>query len=218
MTNNNKCEIPALKRFVEKSGDLELISEYNYAVEQCKYIEESDYDSRESIDIFNQCITKLEEDLDDEYERAYGEETIRRIKDLDLSDLSSDYQTAALMSNLINWMAKIEDSEYYYCKPAFVKLASNLAPDNKSGIKDGVAYVDTDVGQVSFHLFDEIYDDMDEDIINQEIDWEYEKEWSGIPTQEHSFELLDEYLEKKDEKKHLFTIPELKERERIQIT
>ena len=118
------------------------------------------------------------------------------LRHLDTGLITSDHNIAALFASTINWLAKISKYEFYQYKPALVRLAAHLAPEGRSGQKGGVVYVDTALGQVSFHMpFDEVYEDLDEGhIANLDVDWEYPGEWSGVSLQEKSPLLLARYM------------------------
>ena len=177
------CDLPSsLKKIVMESGNPTIIEEYRDLRRSCMDDVIDETDER----IYSSCMRKVSEVIP---------EDAQEIAAIDMGRLTSDYQVAALYANLVNRLAKTVSEEFYDCKPAFVRLAAHLSPEGKSGEKDGVVYIDTDVGQVSFHMFDELYDKIDkEDVANILVDWDYPKEWSGEPAQEIAIDLLLKYL------------------------
>jgi len=87
----------------------------------------------------------------------------------------------ALLANLVNWSAKVVDYEYYDLKEELVQEA--LLRCTNSWQDGTVAYVETCVGQVSFHIFDDMEDFG-----------RTHGEWSQEPTQERANELLREWM------------------------
>jgi hypothetical protein len=93
-----------------------------------------------------------------------------------------------LMANRINWLAKTVGYEFYDLKPVVLRLLEQY-PES-AWTADDIVYVETPVGQVSFHQppasTTEVLD----------VKGLVPGEWSGIPTQEFSAEILEEYLDK----------------------
>ena len=58
----------------------------------------------------------------------------------------------ALLAHLCNAAAKMIDSGYYQAKPLLVQFAAEAHPF--AWHRDGIIYIETVVGQVSFHVFD----------------------------------------------------------------
>lgn len=89
----------------------------------------------------------------------------------------------ALLANLVNYSAKVLSYEWYDYKAELVQEA--LECTNHSWLNNGIAYIETCVGQVSFHVFpeDEIMDTGRQP-----------KPWSQIETQFYAVELIQEYL------------------------
>jgi len=101
-----------------------------------------------------------------------------------LEELLASGEGVALLANLVNWQAKVDNEGWYDYKPALVDIAVRNAIN--TWVADGVAYVETPVGQVSFHIWEE--DDHFDPMRSGG------GEWSGEPTQEYAVELLREFL------------------------
>ena len=100
----------------------------------------------------------------------------------------------ALLANLVNLSAKTIDRDWYSYKNSLIRLALEECLDCWID-EEGIAYVETCVGQVSFHLVHNWwYEDEDEfeDLIS------YYTGRSGVwdqgNTQEHAPELVAEFL------------------------
>ena len=58
----------------------------------------------------------------------------------------------ALMANLLNWSAKVVDPDLYYYKPGLIDEALGHCLLAGYDEKEAVVYIETAVGQVSFHV------------------------------------------------------------------
>ena len=88
----------------------------------------------------------------------------------------------ALLANLVNLSAKTISEQWYDWKGLLVEMA--LQCHNHCWVNDGVAYFETCVGQVSFHIFEDV--DFDPQ--------RHAEAWSGIETQYYAAELIIEFL------------------------
>jgi hypothetical protein len=91
----------------------------------------------------------------------------------------------ALVAHLCNAGAKFIDDTLYDLKPLLVQYAAELHPFSWS--RDGVVYIETVCGQVSFHIFE------DEDMYLS-TRCELSGPWAGGFMQDIARELAEEFL------------------------
>lgn len=90
--------------------------------------------------------------------------------------IKNNIEFLPLIGNLINWSAKIIDSNYYDDKEIIISFLTQNHPRTWSDSEQGIVYSETPYGQVSFHVFnDEVDDAKQYGISNQD------REWSGEP-------------------------------------
>jgi len=101
--------------------------------------------------------------------------------------LAATGEGLALIANLVNFSAKVINERYYDLKPQIVNEAA--AKSNHSFYDDdqGIVYIETAVGQVSFHMFED-----EGEVFNPLRTVE---RWSGKETQFRAIELIEEFLE-----------------------
>jgi hypothetical protein len=145
--------------------------------------EEDDYDGFDPLDDL---------EFDYLYDRVYA--TLSDIQEYwsdelpEIQCLKPDHifscDIGPLFANLVNLSAKVKSYHFYDDKPIIVNVAGAMCGKGKSGYgMDGIYYIDSPMGQVSFHgAWDET------ETIN--FDHEYEKGWSGIPLQHKAAILL----------------------------
>lgn len=102
--------------------------------------------------------------------------------------LVNDENAYPLITNMGNMYAKIKDKSFYNQKNVLTEYMAFNNP-NAWGNGDGLLYVETPYGQVSFHVFDK----QDEVALKKGMD-PYGKQWSEIELQFISERLLTEYL------------------------
>ena len=105
--------------------------------------------------------------------------------------LQKNTEAYPLIANLINYYAKSKDSSFYEYKPLILNyIAFN---DERAWSRgDGILYVETPEGQVSFHVFE------NEDLISYaRKETDETNKWTEINTQSFAVELLDNYLKEK---------------------
>lgn len=99
--------------------------------------------------------------------------------------LAATGEGLALLANLVNFSAKVVDEQYYDLKPAVINAA--MVASNHCSLVDGIVYIETAVGQVSFHVFPE-----DEEIFDPRRTYDA---WSYEETQFRAVELIESFLE-----------------------
>lgn len=93
----------------------------------------------------------------------------------------------ALLANLVNCSAKVLDQKWYNWKPYLVQRALHEVMNAWFDEEQGIAYVETLVAQVSFH--------MNGDLEYYPLpDTGRQGEWSGEPTQFQAPYLIAEYI------------------------
>ncbi len=104
--------------------------------------------------------------------------------------LSQDPDSIPLIANLANMYAKVIDYNFYDAKDALLYyIAKN--DDRAWSYGDGIVYVETDEGQVSFHVFE----GQDEIANKYGLDPEG-RDWTGEDIQFLAEDLLYEYIKK----------------------
>jgi len=119
---------------------------------------------------------------------------IPEIKKLKLKHVLSDCTAAGSFANLINWSAKRVGIDYYDFKGLAVDVALLLCDGgvncllDEDDVDECIAYVDTDLGQFSFHVFDEP--------VVESVKWhDYDKGWECVPRQRYAVELISKWID-----------------------
>ena len=105
-------------------------------------------------------------------------------------DLSNDINALPLIANIANMYAKTIDNTYYDNKDIITQFLAKNHPGAWS-MGDGILYIETPQGQVSFHVFS----DQDTIALKYGLD-PFGRKWSEEEVQFISESLLKDYIEK----------------------
>ena len=111
----------------------------------------------------------------------------------DLLDLSGNPDGAALVALLCNYAAKTVDYGFYGIKPALTEYAVSLSPAQRVyWDEDGrCLYLETSVGQVSFHYVGRDWEDQE---LLSAISKRTPIRWDGGHLQDRAPELVRQFL------------------------
>lgn len=101
-----------------------------------------------------------------------------------VSDIFETADGLALLANLVNLSAKIDDYSLYNIKEDIVNEAA--AMHHHCWLAEGIMYFETCVGQVSFHVFGDYQEPFDTG--------RSPKPWSGIETQFVAVDLIRDFM------------------------